>query len=46
MGCRRNHEGDGAFKEREEELLREIQAKVKSGIYRFHPVRFRESYTN
>ena len=29
----------GAFREREEEFLREIQGKVQAGIYRFQPVR-------
>ena len=28
-----------AFKEREETLLREIQEKLKAGIYRFQPAR-------
>ena len=36
----------GAFKEREEDLLREIQEKVQSGIYRFQPIRFLDPHTN
>jgi RNA-directed DNA polymerase len=35
-----------SFKEREEDLLQEIQEKVQSGIYRFQPVRFLGPYTN
>jgi hypothetical protein len=36
----------GVFRQREEDLLREIQEKVQAGFYRFKLGRFRDRATN